>query len=428
MGYQTVEDPSVFLRFPVIEARDPSLVGASLLGWTTTPWTLPSNTGAAVAEGASYVVVELDGERLVVGAALRERVLGEGGSVVSTIAGADLVGVRYEPPYPNVEGAHTVVAGDFVSLEDGTGIVHMAPAFGAEDLAVGRAQGWPIFKPVDDAGRFTEQAPAFVRGLFVKDADPLIVDDLRDRGVLLRCRDVRARVPVLLAMRHAAHLRRAHVVVRPHDRGEGASAPGERRRQLVPGPHQARPVRQLAREQRGLGALARTLLGHAAADLALRGGTPDRDRIARRAGRAGGARRERHRPASTDDRRGDVRLPGVRPDRHARPRGDRHLVRLRRHAVRAMVVSPGAGTRPGDVRGAVPRRLHHGGDRPDARLVLHADGRSGARLRRDRVPQRRLLGPSGRGGRQEDVQVPRQRDRSVRRARTARAPTRSAGG
>jgi isoleucyl-tRNA synthetase len=186
MGYQTVEDPSVFVRFPIIESRDPSLVGASLLSWTTTPWTLPSNMGAAVAEGAEYVVVELDGERLVLGAALRERVLGEGWSVVSTIGGADLVGIRYEPPYPNIEGAHAVVAADFVSVEDGTGIVHLAPAFGPDDLTVGRAQGWPVFKPVDDAGRFTEQAPTFIHGLFVKDADPLIVEDLRERGVLLR--------------------------------------------------------------------------------------------------------------------------------------------------------------------------------------------------------------------------------------------------
>jgi isoleucyl-tRNA synthetase len=142
--------------------------------------------GAAVAGEAQYVVVELDGERLVLGAALRERVLGEGWSVVSTIDGADLVGIRYEPPYPNVEGAHTVVAADFVSMEDGTGIVHLAPAFGADDLPVGRAQGWPVFKPVDDAGHFTDQAPGFIRGLFVKDADPLIVEDLRERGVLLR--------------------------------------------------------------------------------------------------------------------------------------------------------------------------------------------------------------------------------------------------
>ncbi len=185
MGYETVEDPSVFLRLPLIEVpSDASLVGASLIVWTTTPWTLPSNEGAAVAPDAEYVVVERDGERLVMGAALRERVLGEDGTVVGTLSGDRLIGARYEPPYPNVEGAHVVVGGDFVSMEDGSGIVHMAPAFGPEDLAVGRAQGWPIFKPVDDAGRFTEQAPAFVQGLFVKDADPKIVEELRTRGVL----------------------------------------------------------------------------------------------------------------------------------------------------------------------------------------------------------------------------------------------------
>src|SRR5439155_13433863 len=100
--------------------------------------------------------------------------------------GQMLVGARYEPPYPNAEGAHAVVAGDFVAIEEGTGIVHLAPAFGPDDLAIGRAQGWPVFKPVDDAGRFTDEAPEFVRGLVVKDADPKIVDDLRDRGLLLR--------------------------------------------------------------------------------------------------------------------------------------------------------------------------------------------------------------------------------------------------
>ncbi len=195
MGYRAVEDPSVFLRFPVVEAPDASLVGASILGWTTTPWTLPSNEGLAVDSGATYVVVEIDGERLVLGAALRERVLGDDGSVVSTLTGADLVGIRYSPPYPNVDGAHVVVAGDFVSMDDGTGIVHMAPAFGPEDLAVGRAQGWPIFKPVDDAGRFNDLAPAFVRGIFVKDADPRILEDLLERGVLLRAETVEHAYP-----------------------------------------------------------------------------------------------------------------------------------------------------------------------------------------------------------------------------------------
>ena len=158
-------------RSPTL-ARSPSSCGPPRRGrfprtraW---PWTAPPRTSWWTWTANSWSI----------GAALRERVLGEDGNVVATLRGSDLVGVRYEPPYPNVEGAHEVVAGDFVSMDDGTGIVHIAPAFGPEDLAIGRAQGWPIFKPVDDAGRFNDLAPAFVRGLFVKDADPTIVEDL----------------------------------------------------------------------------------------------------------------------------------------------------------------------------------------------------------------------------------------------------------
>ncbi len=185
MGYTEVEDPSVFVLFRILEADDPTSVGASLLGWTTTPWTLISNTGVAVAGDATYVEVDHEGDRLILAAALRERVL-PGSTEVRSIAGRDLVGARYEPLYRNVEGAHRVVAADFVSLEDGTGVVHMAPAFGAEDLEVGRREGWPMFKPVDGEGRFTDEAPPFVRGRFFKDADPPITDDLRERGLLLR--------------------------------------------------------------------------------------------------------------------------------------------------------------------------------------------------------------------------------------------------
>jgi isoleucyl-tRNA synthetase len=184
MGYETVVDPSVFVRFPIVEAADPTLVGASLAVWTTTPWTLPANVGAAVAADATYVEVEVAGHRLVVGEGLRERIAGETVPTRS-ILGRDLVGLRYEPPYPNVEGAHTVVSGDFVALDEGTGIVHLAPAFGADDLAVGRLQGWPMWKPVGDDGTFTEDAPSFVRGAFVKDADPRIVDDLDERGLVI---------------------------------------------------------------------------------------------------------------------------------------------------------------------------------------------------------------------------------------------------
>jgi isoleucyl-tRNA synthetase len=186
LGYATVEDPSVFVRFPIVEAADASLVGASLLVWTTTPWTLPSNTGAAVAADAAYAEVSVGGERVLVAAGLKDAAVGPDVAVDRTVRGRALVGARYEPPYPNVDGAHTVVAGAFVSLEDGSGIVHMAPAFGEIDLDVGREQGWPVFKPVGDDGRFTDLAPGFVRGTFVKDADPLIVEDLRARGLLLR--------------------------------------------------------------------------------------------------------------------------------------------------------------------------------------------------------------------------------------------------
>jgi len=186
MGYAEVTDPSVFIRFRIAEAPGASLVGASLLGWTTTPWTLISNTGVAIAPEASYVVVEIEGDRLILAEALREAVLPEAVLVAEPFPGSALVGARYVPLYPNVEGAHRVVAADFVSLEDGTGLVHLAPAFGPEDLEVGRREGWAMFKPVDGEGRFTDEAPAFVRGLFFKDADTPITQDLRERGLLLR--------------------------------------------------------------------------------------------------------------------------------------------------------------------------------------------------------------------------------------------------
>jgi isoleucyl-tRNA synthetase len=195
LGYRSVEDPSVFVRFPIDEASDPSLVGASLLVWTTTPWTLPANTGVAVDPEATYVEVERDGERLIVAEPLRGSALGEEGTVLRSMRGTELLGVRYRPPYPNVEDAHRVVSGSFVSMGDGSGVVHLAPAFGPDDLAIGREQGWEVFKPVGDDGRFTDLAPAFVRGMFVKDADPQIVEELRARGVLLRAETLEHNYP-----------------------------------------------------------------------------------------------------------------------------------------------------------------------------------------------------------------------------------------
>ena len=196
MGYAEVTDPSVFILFRIAEAPDPSLAGASLLGWTTTPWTLISNTGIAVAPEAPYVVVELDGERLILAEALRETVVPDAVFAAGPFPGSALVGAGYEPLYPNVEGAHRVVAADFVSLQDGTGLVHVAPAFGPEDLEIGRREGWAMFKPIDGEGRFTDEAPAFVRGSFFKDADPAITEDLRERGLLLRAGTIEHTYPL----------------------------------------------------------------------------------------------------------------------------------------------------------------------------------------------------------------------------------------
>ncbi|HXF57631.1 MAG TPA: isoleucine--tRNA ligase [Actinomycetota bacterium] len=201
MGYRQVRDPSVFVAFPLEEAADPDLLeGSALLVWTTTPWTLVSNLGVAVDPEATYVVARRGEARFVLAEARLQPALGPEAEVVASFPGKRLLegrGTRYRPPFPNVDGdrTHRVVAAGFVSMEEGTGLVHMAPAFGAEDLEVGRREGWPVFNPVDEEGRFTELAPAFVRGRFVKDADPLIVEDLRARGLLVRAGEVEHTYP-----------------------------------------------------------------------------------------------------------------------------------------------------------------------------------------------------------------------------------------
>ena len=188
LGYQEVADPSVFIGLEITGAEDPDLIGAKIAVWTTTPWTLLSNLGLAVDPDATYAEVNLRGDRVLIAEPLREKVLPDAPIAGQPWSGAHLIGARYSPPYENVEdgSTHTVVAADFVSMEDGTGVVHIAPAFGADDLDVGAANGWPVYKPVDEEGRFAEGAPDFVRGRFVKDADPDIVDDLQRRGLLIR--------------------------------------------------------------------------------------------------------------------------------------------------------------------------------------------------------------------------------------------------
>ncbi|MDQ3933537.1 MAG: isoleucine--tRNA ligase [Actinomycetota bacterium] len=183
-GYRDVVDPSVFVRFPV-RGQD----GVALLGWTTTPWTLVSNAALAVHPDVTYVRARVDGERLIVAEPLLERVLGEGAEVEERMSGRELAGLSYEPPFPWIsdygEKGHTVLEADFVTTEDGTGIVHTAIAFGEDDFQLGQRYGLKVQNPVREDGTFDERVEAFA-GRFVKDADPDIVEALRADGRLFR--------------------------------------------------------------------------------------------------------------------------------------------------------------------------------------------------------------------------------------------------
>ncbi len=224
LGYrENTPDPSVFIKFqvdPAASTRSAEVIeklGAAntdvfLLAWTTTPWTLPGNTGLAVDETADYSIVELEGEggshRLVLAQALVSANIKQDHNIVGTIKGSDLVGLGYTPLYdPNEFGSQVrrfvrrpgpggmvteledggefapkVIAADFVSLDDGTGIVHIAPAFGDEDLGVGREKELSFVQPVDLQGIITGNYP--FAGKFVKTADKEIMEDLTDRGLL----------------------------------------------------------------------------------------------------------------------------------------------------------------------------------------------------------------------------------------------------
>jgi isoleucyl-tRNA synthetase len=190
--YQTVSDPSVTVRFPLVTlppGADPRLEGADLLVWTTTPWTLVSNTAVAVHPDETYVVARKSGEgdRVVVAEALFAKVLGEGWHIVTRLRGTDLAGATYRPPFNliDIPGAHRVVTGSFVTTEDGTGLVHLAPAFGADDMETSKAHGLPVVNPVRADGTFDESVP-LVGGLFFKDADARLISDLADRGVVFQ--------------------------------------------------------------------------------------------------------------------------------------------------------------------------------------------------------------------------------------------------
>ncbi len=188
-GYKDTTDPSVFVRMPLMDTP-----GASLLVWTTTPWTLPANVAVAAGADIDYVTVQRtleDGatEELILAESLIEKVFGEEKvRVVNRFKGKQLKGKRYQPLFtflPTEKKAHYVVLGDFVTTEEGTGLVHIAPAFGADDMQVALDHDLPILTTVAEDGTFISEVTPWA-GVFVKDADPQITRNLKERGLLFR--------------------------------------------------------------------------------------------------------------------------------------------------------------------------------------------------------------------------------------------------
>lgn len=191
-GYETIVDQSVYIRFPITGGfLAEQFPGIEMLVWTTTPWTLVSNTAVAVKPDANYVVARVpDGHTYLVGQTLAEGVLGAEYEVLETVQGRSLEWAPYSRPFGLIEipDAHFVVLADYVTTQDGTGLVHQAPAFGADDLAVCREYDLPVVNPIRADGTFEETVP-LVGGQFFKSADADLVTDLEARGLMFRRRD-----------------------------------------------------------------------------------------------------------------------------------------------------------------------------------------------------------------------------------------------
>ncbi len=185
-GYEDVQDPAITIRFKVEGAEN-----TYVLAWTTTPWTLPSNMALAVGKDITYVKIKDGGDIYYLAKDRLSAYYKKDAAfeVIEEVPGASLVGWRYEPLFPffaglGGKGAFRVIAGDFVSTEDGAGIVHMAPGFGEDDYRVGLAEGIPVVCPVDEEGKFTADIPDYV-GRDVKEADADIIRRLKKEGKLV---------------------------------------------------------------------------------------------------------------------------------------------------------------------------------------------------------------------------------------------------
>ena len=195
LGYQEVADPSIFVRFPLKNREN-----TYLLVWTTTPWTLPSNVAVAVGEDYDYVAVEeQNGQHLILAKACLPSLFGdEPPRIVENYKGRDLQDWEYEPLFESGEHAeksHYIVTADFVTTTEGSGLVHIAPAFGQDDYDIGQQHNLPLVQLVGADGRFVSEVKASWAGAYVKDADPQIIGNLDGRGLLFKAAEYTHQYP-----------------------------------------------------------------------------------------------------------------------------------------------------------------------------------------------------------------------------------------
>lgn len=183
-GYKDVYDPSVYVKFKIL-----GLNNTNFLVWTTTPWTLPSNLLLAVNKDFDYVKIKYENEYLILNEERTKEIFKDKDyEVVEKFKGEKLIGLSYEPLFNFVklkEKVHFVAHGDFVSLEEGTGIVHIAPGYGADDLELGKKYNLPIVQLVNEDGYFNEESD-FLKGIWFKSADKLIIKNLKERNLLFK--------------------------------------------------------------------------------------------------------------------------------------------------------------------------------------------------------------------------------------------------
>jgi len=198
LGYKKIKEPAIYIKFEIRNPKFEAKGKSYLLVWTTTPWTLPGNVAIAINPEFIYAEIKVSNEYLIL-AKERLSVLGENYEIVREFKGKDLVNLRYEELYPLDEEiskiAYRVIPADFVSLKEGTGLVHVAPAFGEEDMELIKMQNakykrenvpeFPILLTVNEEGKFKLDVKKWA-GMFVKEADPLIIEDLKERGLLFK--------------------------------------------------------------------------------------------------------------------------------------------------------------------------------------------------------------------------------------------------